>query len=56
MSSTPFDTRTKKYDQWFTSPIGRLVYTYEAELLLELLDPQPGEPLLKNKSVPFSRG
>ena len=46
MSATPFDTWTEKYDQWFTTPIGRLVYACEAELLLELLDPQPGERVL----------
>ena len=46
MPSSPFDTWTEKYDQWFTTPIGRRVYDYEAELLLTLLDPQPGERIL----------
>ncbi len=45
MSSTPFATWTDKYDQWFTALIGRLVFTYEAEMLLELLDPQPRRAL-----------
>jgi ubiquinone/menaquinone biosynthesis C-methylase UbiE len=46
MPSSPFDTWTEPYDRWFTTPIGRLVYAYEAQLLLELLDPQPGERIL----------
>ncbi len=46
MPSSPFDTWTEPYDRWFTTPIGRLVYAYESELLLELLDPQPGERIL----------
>ncbi len=46
MPFSPFDTWTEKYDQWFTTPIGRCVYAYEAELLLALLDPQPGERIL----------
>ena len=46
MPSSPFDTWTEPYDRWFTTPVGRLVYAYEAQLLLELLDPQPGERIL----------
>ena len=46
MPSSPFDTWTEPYDRWFTTPVGRLVYAYESELLLELLDPQPGERIL----------
>ncbi|MGI9568174.1 MAG: class I SAM-dependent methyltransferase, partial [Desulfobulbia bacterium] len=34
------------YDQWFETPIGKLVFEYEAELLQEMLDPKPGEFLL----------
>ena len=46
MPSSPFDTWTEPYDRWFTTPIGRLVYAYESELLLGLLDPQPDERIL----------
>ncbi len=41
-----FDDWPERYDQWFETPIGELVREYETELLLELLDPQPGEFLL----------
>ncbi len=41
-----FDNWTEQYDRWFTTPTGRLVKQYESELLLELLDPQPGEQIL----------
>ncbi|MGI9537494.1 MAG: class I SAM-dependent methyltransferase [Desulfocapsaceae bacterium] len=43
---TLFDEWPDRYDQWFETPIGRLVREYEAELLHELLDPKPGEFLL----------
>jgi ubiquinone/menaquinone biosynthesis C-methylase UbiE len=41
-----FDTWPEKYDQWFESPIGRLVREYESRLLLEMARPLPGERLL----------
>ena len=41
-----FDEWPEKYDQWFTTPIGVLVKRYEAELLLDLLKPNPGETIL----------
>ncbi len=41
-----FDEWPKKYDQWFTTPIGNLVKKYEAELVLDLLKPGPGEIIL----------
>jgi ubiquinone/menaquinone biosynthesis C-methylase UbiE len=41
-----FDEWPDKYDQWFTTPIGALVRKYEAELLLDLLKPRPGEVIL----------
>ena len=41
-----FDDWPERYDQWFETPIGKLVREYETELLLELLAPQPGELLL----------
>jgi ubiquinone/menaquinone biosynthesis C-methylase UbiE len=41
-----FDEWPEKYDQWFTTPIGTLVKKYEAELVLDLLKPAPGEIIL----------
>lgn len=41
-----FDEWPEKYDQWFESPIGRLVREYEAGLLLEMARPAPGERVL----------
>jgi ubiquinone/menaquinone biosynthesis C-methylase UbiE len=41
-----FDEWPDRYDQWFTTPIGALVRKYEAELLLDLLGPRPGEIIL----------
>jgi ubiquinone/menaquinone biosynthesis C-methylase UbiE len=41
-----FDDWPEKYDQWFSTPIGALVKKYEAELILGLLKPSPGETIL----------
>jgi len=41
-----FDPWPEHYDQWFTTPIGLLVKQYESDLILELLEPQPGEKIL----------
>ncbi len=41
-----FDDWPDRYDQWFVSPIGRLVKEYESELILELLKPGEGEIIL----------
>jgi len=41
-----FDSWAKKYDNWFTEPIGRLVKHYESQLLLDLLKPIAGEHIL----------
>jgi ubiquinone/menaquinone biosynthesis C-methylase UbiE len=46
MGTALFDTWTDKYDQWFTTPTGRMVKVYELALLLELLAPCPGEHIL----------
>lgn len=46
MPTALFDTWTEKYDQWFATPTGRLVKTYESALLLELLQPRAGESIL----------
>ncbi len=44
--SSRFDEWPEKYDQWFESPIGKLVKYFESRLILELLDPCPEEKLL----------
>jgi len=41
-----FDEWPEKYDQWFTTPIGSLVRKYESELILNFLNPAPGETIL----------
>ena len=46
MTTALFDTWTDKYDRWFETPTGRLVRAYESTLLLEFLNPRPGERIL----------
>jgi ubiquinone/menaquinone biosynthesis C-methylase UbiE len=41
-----FDDWPEGYDQWFKTPVGSLVKKYEAELILNLLEPSPGEKIL----------
>jgi ubiquinone/menaquinone biosynthesis C-methylase UbiE len=41
-----FDEWPEKYDQWFETPIGRVVREFESRLLLELLRPGKGERIL----------
>jgi ubiquinone/menaquinone biosynthesis C-methylase UbiE len=41
-----FDEWPKRYDEWFTTPIGLLVRKYESELLLQLLRPKSDEFIL----------
>jgi len=41
-----FDEWPERYDQWFTTPIGKLIKEIEGELIHELLDPRPGEKIL----------
>jgi ubiquinone/menaquinone biosynthesis C-methylase UbiE len=41
-----FDEWPEKYDQWFETPIGRLVREYESRLLLEMAQPSQGELIL----------
>ncbi len=41
-----FDDWPDRYDAWFTTPIGKLVKSYELELVLEMLQPKPGEHIL----------
>jgi len=46
MEKALFDSWTEKYDSWFTTPVGQYVRKYESELLLDILNPQPGELIL----------
>ena len=41
-----FDDWPEKYDRWFETPIGAMVKKYENELLLDFLQPRPGEHIL----------
>jgi len=41
-----FDEWPEAYNQWFATPIGRLVKKYEQEMLLDMLRPAAGELLL----------
>lgn len=41
-----FDEWPEAYDRWFTTPLGSLVKKFEADLILDLLIPKPGEVIL----------
>jgi ubiquinone/menaquinone biosynthesis C-methylase UbiE len=41
-----FDEWPDRYDEWFRTPVGTLVRRYESGLLLDLLQPGPGETIL----------
>ena len=41
-----FDSWPEKYEQWFQTPMGRLVEEYEKQLILEMAQPGPGELIL----------
>lgn len=41
-----FDHWAEKYDQWFETPMGRLIKGYESKLILRMLAPRPGELIL----------
>ena len=41
-----FDEWSEKYEQWFETPIGRLIKGYEQELILKMLNPEQGETIL----------
>jgi ubiquinone/menaquinone biosynthesis C-methylase UbiE len=45
-ASKLFDEWPEKYDRWFETPIGALVKKYENDLLLDFLQPHPGELIL----------
>jgi len=38
-----FDHWPEKYDQWFETPVGKLVQGYERQLILRMLKPDQGE-------------
>jgi ubiquinone/menaquinone biosynthesis C-methylase UbiE len=41
-----FDAWPERYEAWFRTPAGALVRRVEGEVVLDLLDPRPGETLL----------
>ena len=41
-----FDHWSEKYDQWFETPVGKLVQGYERQLILRMLKPEHGEFIL----------
>lgn len=41
-----FDDWSEKYDQWFDTPIGKLIRAYEQALIFQMLNPESGERLL----------
>jgi ubiquinone/menaquinone biosynthesis C-methylase UbiE len=41
-----FDKWPHKYDQWFETPIGKLVQDFEGEILYNFILPKPGEVIL----------
>ena len=41
-----FDDWPEKYDQWFETPIGRLIKCYESKLVFRMLKPNRGEEIL----------
>lgn len=41
-----FDRWPEKYDNWFQTPMGKLIKSYETELILEMLNPSKGELVL----------
>ena len=41
-----FDSLAEQYDNWFKTRLGRYVFHYEKELVLELAAPKPGEKVL----------
>ncbi len=46
MTEELFDTWTDKYDAWFDTPSGRYIKHYESEILMDMLNPNPGERIL----------
>ncbi|MDZ4165906.1 MAG: class I SAM-dependent methyltransferase [Smithellaceae bacterium] len=46
MGGRTFDDWPQRYDQWFETPVGRLIRDYESQLVMELLQPGAGEFIL----------
>lgn len=46
MANQLFDEWPEKYEEWFQTPIGRLVRQVEGDLVREFLRPEPGEIIL----------
>jgi ubiquinone/menaquinone biosynthesis C-methylase UbiE len=46
MKKRVFDECPEKYDQWFTTPIGKLIKEYETQVIIELLRPRNKESIL----------
>ena len=44
--SALFDEWPERYEQWFQTPIGKLVLQFEGQLVQELLNPARGETIL----------
>ena len=45
-ASKIFDPWPERYDNWFQTPIGEQIKTYETELIMEMLRPSEGELIL----------
>ena len=45
-ASRVFDQWPERYDRWFQTLIGKLIKTYETELIFEMLKPSKGELIL----------
>ena len=43
---TLFDAWPERYDQWFTTPIGKVIKEVETELVLEFLNPGSEDSVL----------
>ena len=41
-----FDDWPDKYDEWFTTPIGKLVKEFETDIILSFLNPEKGQKIL----------
>lgn len=41
-----FDEWPEKYDRWFSTPLGTLIRDYESQLIMDFLQPVPGELIL----------
>lgn len=44
--SQVFDPWSERYDRWFESPIGKVIRSYEAEMIADMLKPSRGDRIL----------